>query len=641
MGTYNSAVITNGGQSMIAQAVAGASLEFTTIKTSNYAYPAGTNLATLTTINGIKQSKDITSATVYNSRVIKISAAVDNTGISTAYTINAIGIYAKVGSSAESLFAVVTASAADTMPAYSNKPYSYIYEINLTMQNAANMTVTVNAAGLVNVADLNAAKFEIQGEIADLKSALNTVCQANSIVIPSSGTYFIPFEAKSGDVIEITAGANGINVWSQNSSSQNVDEKWVSANTTVTLTLSADIARFKIYTSAASSALFINTSIGILPDYLDKIDLNTANILTCVKGIKRINNTNYSTDLSNLNNAEKNSIYILVFGSTNPITNYPGSPEGSLEFLFTFGVPGSDYKTQMLFKSEWQILKRKYVSSWTDWQIISKPRIIHIGPGQEFTTLKAGIARAIQFNGTKVIVHPKENNAPYDLTSEFATEIAADQTGVKFGNKLENDVHIIFETGAKVTALCTNVSENITTYFNPFYAGTDGGGYTLENLDIDASNTRYCLHDEAAAATTPRTVKILNCKMVFDNRTAAIDWYGQCLGGGLGINDYIEIRGCYFDSKRRSQPSSTAGEIASYHNNGVASHAVSRIVVSDCYFAGKGTFKFSYWGTTEEISEGIINNCSLGSGIIVRQEQSQNPSPENIDVLEFNNVVRN
>lgn len=175
MGTYNSAVITNGGQSMIAQAVVGASLEFTTIKTSSYAYPAGTNLATLTTISGIKQSKDITSATVYNSRIIKISAAVDNTGISTAYTINTIGIYAKVGSSAESLFAVVTASAADTMPAYDSKPYSYIYEISLTMQNAANVTVTVNAAGLVNVTDLNAAKVEIQGEIADLKSALNII----------------------------------------------------------------------------------------------------------------------------------------------------------------------------------------------------------------------------------------------------------------------------------------------------------------------------------------------------------------------------------------------------------------------------------------------------------------------------------
>lgn len=173
MGTYNSAVITNGGQSMIAQAVAGASLEFTTIKTSSYAYPAGTNLATLTTISGIKQSKDITGATVYNSRVIKISAAVDNTGISTAYTINTIGIYAKVGSAAEALFAVVTASAADTMPAYDSKPYSYIYEVNLTMQNAVNVTVTVNSAGLVNVSDLNAAKVEIEGEIDDLNSALS------------------------------------------------------------------------------------------------------------------------------------------------------------------------------------------------------------------------------------------------------------------------------------------------------------------------------------------------------------------------------------------------------------------------------------------------------------------------------------
>ena len=175
MGTYNSAVITNGGQSMIAQAVAGASLEFTTIKTSSYAYPAGTNLAALTTINSIKQTKDITGATVYNSRVIKVSAAVDNTGLSTAYAINTIGIYAKVGSAAETLFAVVTASAADTMPAYSNKPYSYIYEVNLTMQNAANVTVTVNSAGLVNVSDLNAAKVEIRGEIADLKSNFNYI----------------------------------------------------------------------------------------------------------------------------------------------------------------------------------------------------------------------------------------------------------------------------------------------------------------------------------------------------------------------------------------------------------------------------------------------------------------------------------
>lgn len=210
MGTYNSAVITNGGQSMIAQAVAGASLEFTTIKTSSYAYPAGTNLATLTTINGIKQSKDITSATVYNSRVIKISAAVDNTGISTAYAINTIGIYAKVGSGAESLFAVVTASAADTMPAYNSKPYSYIYEINLTMQNAANVTVTVNAAGLVNVSDLNAAKVEIRGEIADLRSAVRNISEPSKNIFDYKTDYLAPTQVINNNDGSFTASGDGL-----------------------------------------------------------------------------------------------------------------------------------------------------------------------------------------------------------------------------------------------------------------------------------------------------------------------------------------------------------------------------------------------------------------------------------------------
>ena len=206
MGTYNSAVITNGGQSMIAQSLAGASIEFTTIKTSAYAYPAGTNLAALTNINGIKQSKDISGATVYNSRVIKISATVDNSGVTTAYAINTIGIYAKVGSAAEALFAVVTASAADTMPTFNSKPYSYIYEVNLTMQNAANVTVTVNSAGLVNVSDLNAARVSIRSEFQP---------QINTLKNTKAGALF---ENLSGSVVSFVADAtfenlNGIRVY--------------------------------------------------------------------------------------------------------------------------------------------------------------------------------------------------------------------------------------------------------------------------------------------------------------------------------------------------------------------------------------------------------------------------------------------
>lgn len=163
MGTYNSAVITNAGQAMIAQSFVGSDLRFTTVKTSAYVYPAGTNLSELVTINSIKQSKGITGAAVYNSRVIKVSAMVDNAGITTAYDINTIGVYASVGTDAEQLFAVITAIDADTMPAFNNRPYSYIYELNLTVGSTENLTVTVNNAGFVNVNDLNVA---VEGKLS-------------------------------------------------------------------------------------------------------------------------------------------------------------------------------------------------------------------------------------------------------------------------------------------------------------------------------------------------------------------------------------------------------------------------------------------------------------------------------------------
>ena len=173
MGIYNSAVITNTGQALLAQSVAGNDLKFTTVKTSNYTYPSGTSLADLTTLTGIKQSKNITGATVYNSRVIKVSAMVDNAGVTAEYSINTIGVYATIGTAAEQLFAVIIAQEADKMPAFNSRPYSYIYDLNMTMQGAANITVTVNNAGFVNINDLNNALDGVNESITDLDETVN------------------------------------------------------------------------------------------------------------------------------------------------------------------------------------------------------------------------------------------------------------------------------------------------------------------------------------------------------------------------------------------------------------------------------------------------------------------------------------
>jgi ACT domain-containing protein len=173
MGIYNGAVITSTGQALLAQSVAGSELKFTTIKTSNYVYPAGTSLVDLTTLTGIKQSKNITGAAVYNSRVIKVSAMVDNAGVTAEYSINTIGVYATVGTAAEQLFAVITAQEADKMPAFNSRPYSYIYDMNMTMQGTANITVTVNNAGFVNINDLNNALDGVNDSITNLDETVN------------------------------------------------------------------------------------------------------------------------------------------------------------------------------------------------------------------------------------------------------------------------------------------------------------------------------------------------------------------------------------------------------------------------------------------------------------------------------------
>lgn len=156
MGAYKSAILTTAGQNLIAQALAGNSaVKFTALKTSNYSYPANTNFEALTSLQGVKQSTGITSAIVVNQTTVKISARVSNVGITSAYYINTIGVYAETNGITETLIAVIPASNADLVPAYSTgAPYSFIYDINLTIQNSSSLNVTINDSGVATVADL-------------------------------------------------------------------------------------------------------------------------------------------------------------------------------------------------------------------------------------------------------------------------------------------------------------------------------------------------------------------------------------------------------------------------------------------------------------------------------------------------------
>lgn len=187
MGKYHGAVITTAGQNVIAQAISGTELTWTVMRTSSTVIPASTNLETLTSLSGIEQKSKITDATIYGDNVLQVSARFSNTGISTAYYIQAVGIYGQLAGGSETLIAVMTAVTPDEMPVYDpDSPSAFIFNTQITVQNADAVTMTVNDTGTATVADLNR-KVDINGgDVSD--TVVNTVTTSTAeYPVPSAG----------------------------------------------------------------------------------------------------------------------------------------------------------------------------------------------------------------------------------------------------------------------------------------------------------------------------------------------------------------------------------------------------------------------------------------------------------------------
>lgn len=174
MGVYNATIITTAGQNLIADAIAGGeAVNFSSVKTSTHVYPAGTSLQNLTALDDVKQSVSPTSVDVYNNNVVQISARVPNTGISTAYPINTIGLFGQVTGGTETLIAVLTAVTPDEVPEFDpESPAAFIFNVQMTIQNADTITFEVNDSGTATVADLNRVAQTFSGATA---SAAGTV----------------------------------------------------------------------------------------------------------------------------------------------------------------------------------------------------------------------------------------------------------------------------------------------------------------------------------------------------------------------------------------------------------------------------------------------------------------------------------
>ena len=199
MGKYNGAVITTAGQNVISQAISGTELTWLTMKTSSTAIPAGTNVETLTTLSGIEQTSKITDASVYGNNVIQLSARFSNTNISTAYYIQTVGIYGQLAGGSETLIAVMTAVTPDEVePGTGTSLAAYVYNVQMVIGNAPQVTLTVNDAGTATTADLNRIALE---KVSTIGGDLSQTVIGNAT---SSSASFPAFNI--GDTMQVILG---------------------------------------------------------------------------------------------------------------------------------------------------------------------------------------------------------------------------------------------------------------------------------------------------------------------------------------------------------------------------------------------------------------------------------------------------
>ena len=159
MATYNQFVVTDAGRALLAKAIANkGTFTVSSIKTSSHTYTQSA-IAALTSLDDIRQSFPLASATTVDSTTIKLEFNVTNVGLAASYTLATLGVYATYNNS-ETLFAVSTANDPDVMNAEQAGALvrNILTTVYIKTSNASSISIAVAMDTYVTKAMLDAAE---------------------------------------------------------------------------------------------------------------------------------------------------------------------------------------------------------------------------------------------------------------------------------------------------------------------------------------------------------------------------------------------------------------------------------------------------------------------------------------------------
>lgn len=276
-------------------------------------------------------------------------------------------------------------------------------------------------------------------------------------------------------------------------------------------------------------------------------------------------------------------------------------------------VPYGTYKLPELRINESQI------------EVSDESRIVVDASGSgDYTSFTQAIYATVD-SGVDVIVKP----GTYNIVSEYvalfgqsAVDSMADAdsstfNGFQYGVRLRKR-KVEFAPGAHLVCDWTGHTVDGTHRFSAL-----GVDYNVEiiGLDLDATATFYCIHDDYGIAT-PYTVKYENCRVVGHSIVNA-----NCIGGGCKKYSRHILKNCYFDNNL------TGSATVRYHNTN-ADGAEPEIYVSDCYF--NNWFTPRWYGTQTSKMRVYVNNCEARS--IHKMAESSSYNVDNVELYKWCNT---
>lgn len=167
MAEFKRVVITRNGQTLMAKLMSGTgTVEFTKISVSSTTY-TDTQLETLTSLSGVKQTAPITNVARNNNVSVTVEGAISNEELKVGYYMQTIGLYAKDPDLGEILYAVTTASVAGYMPPFNNRtPSGAQFKLTTTVGNAENVTLQIDPSAVATIGDFN----RLETKLNDLQS---------------------------------------------------------------------------------------------------------------------------------------------------------------------------------------------------------------------------------------------------------------------------------------------------------------------------------------------------------------------------------------------------------------------------------------------------------------------------------------